>query len=73
MSSIVGTLGLPESSSYVTTKAVIIGLTKPLALEFAENNIQISALSPGSCETSYYNNFKKKTELYEFTLGEEHL
>ena len=68
MSSIAGTLGLPELSSYVTSKAAIVGLTKSLALEFAENNIQINALAPGFCKTSYFNNFKKKSDLYEFTL-----
>lgn len=68
MSSIAGTLGLPELSSYVTSKAAIVGLTKSLALEFAENNLQINALAPGFCKTSYFDNFKKKSELYDFTL-----
>jgi NAD(P)-dependent dehydrogenase (short-subunit alcohol dehydrogenase family) len=68
MSSVAGTLGLPELSSYVTSKAAIIGLTKSLALEFAENNIQINAVAPGFCKTSYFDNFKKKSELYKFTL-----
>ncbi len=68
MSSIAGTLGLPELSSYVTSKAAIIGLTKSLALEFAENNIQINAVAPGFCKTSYFDNFRKKSELYDFTL-----
>ena len=68
MSSIAGTLGLPELSSYVTSKAAIVGLTKSLALEFAENNLQINALAPGFCKTSYFDNFKKKSEHYDFTL-----
>lgn len=68
MSSIAGTLGLSELSSYVTSKAAIVGLTKSLALEFAEDDLQINALAPGFCKTSYFDNFKKKSELYEFTL-----
>lgn len=68
MSSIAGTRGLPELSGYVTSKAAIIGLTKSLSLEFAEHNIQINALAPGFCKTSYFENFKQKSDLYEFTL-----
>jgi NAD(P)-dependent dehydrogenase (short-subunit alcohol dehydrogenase family) len=68
MSSVAGTLGLPELSSYVTSKAAIIGLTKSLAVEFAESNIQINAVAPGFCKTSYFENFMKQKKLYEFTL-----
>ena len=68
MSSIAGTLGLPELSGYVTSKAGIIGLTKSLALEFAENNIQVNALAPGFCKTSYFEKFKENSGLYDFTI-----
>jgi NAD(P)-dependent dehydrogenase (short-subunit alcohol dehydrogenase family) len=69
MSSIAGTHGLPELSGYVTSKAAVIGLTKSLALEYAENNIQVNVLAPGFCKTSYFDNFvKNKKELYNFTL-----
>lgn len=68
MSSVAGSQGLPELSAYVTSKAGIIGLTKALAVEFAEKNIQINAICPGFCKTSYYENFKAKSELYNFTL-----
>ena len=68
ISSVVGTLGLPELSAYATSKAAIIGLTKALAVEYGESNIQVNAIAPGFCKTSYFNNFKKKSELYEFTI-----
>ena len=68
MSSVAGTHGLPELSGYVTTKAAIIGLTKSLALEYAKDNIQINALAPGFCKTSYFDNFTQNTELYDFTI-----
>ena len=68
MSSVAGTLGLPELSGYVTSKAAVIGLTKSLALEFAEQNIQVNAIAPGFCKTSFYENFKEKKELYDFTI-----
>ncbi|NIQ15724.1 MAG: SDR family oxidoreductase, partial [Candidatus Dadabacteria bacterium] len=68
MSSVAGTHGLPELSAYVASKAAIIGLTKSLALEYAGHNIQINAIAPGFCKTSYFEDFRQKQELYEFTL-----
>jgi NAD(P)-dependent dehydrogenase (short-subunit alcohol dehydrogenase family) len=68
MASIVGTLGLPELTAYAASKGGIISLTKSLALEWAEYNIKVNALAPGFCETSYADNFKKKKELYKFTI-----
>jgi NAD(P)-dependent dehydrogenase (short-subunit alcohol dehydrogenase family) len=69
MSSIAGTQGFSELSGYVTSKAAIIGLTKSLAVEYAENNVQINAIAPGFCKTSYFDNFSKNDELYDFTIS----
>ena len=69
MSSIAGTLGFRSLSGYVLSKSAIIGLTKSLAVEFADQNIQINALAPGFCKTSYFENFKAQEELYKFTLN----
>jgi len=68
MASIVGTLGLPELAGYAASKGGIISLTKSLALEWAPFGINVNVIAPGFCETSYTDNFKKKTELYQFTL-----
>ncbi len=68
LSSVAGINGLPELNAYVTSKAAIIGFTKSLALEYAEKNIQINAVAPGFCKTSYFDNFKEKSDLYEFTI-----
>ena len=68
ISSVVGTLGLPELSAYATSKAAIIGLTKALSVEYGESNIQVNAIAPGFCKTSYFENFKQKSELYDFTI-----
>ena len=68
MASIVGTLGLPELTGYAASKGAIISLTKSLALEWAEYNINVNVLAPGFCETSYADNFKQKSGLYDFTI-----
>ena len=69
MSSIAGTLGFANLSGYVMSKAAIIGLTKSLAAEFSDKNIQVNALAPGFCKTSYFENFQENKELYNFTLS----
>tara|TARA_B100001027_G_scaffold42092_1_gene27020 strand:+ start:1751 stop:2503 length:753 start_codon:yes stop_codon:yes gene_type:complete len=68
MSSIAGTLGLSDLSAYISSKSAILGLTKSLAVEFAEKNLKINAIAPGFIETSYFEDFKDQEELYKFTL-----
>lgn len=68
LASIIGTLGLPDLSAYGASKGGIITLTKCLAVEWAEHHVNVNAIAPGFCETSYTENFKKKTELYDFTI-----
>jgi len=69
MSSIAGTLGFSGLSGYVTSKAAIVGLTKSLSIEFSDKNIQINAIAPGFCKTSYFDSFHKNKELYSYTLS----
>ena len=68
MASIIGTLGLPELSGYGASKGAILSMTKSLALEWAEDNINVNVIAPGFCKTSYADNFQKKTDLYNFTI-----
>ena len=69
MSSIIGTHGLPELTAYGASKGGMITFTKCLALEFAQFGVRVNSISPGFCETSYTDNFKKnKKELYDFTI-----
>lgn len=68
MGSVVGTLGLPDLSAYAASKGAIISLTKSLALEWAKYNINVNVLAPGFCKTSYAEDFKRNTELYNFTI-----
>ncbi len=68
MASIVGTLGLPELAAYGTSKGGMITLTKCLAVEWAEQGVTVNAIAPGFCETSYAENFRKKTDLFNFTI-----
>lgn len=68
IASIVGTLGLPQLAAYGASKGAIVSLTKCLALEWADYNVNVNAIAPGFCQTSYAQDFKKKNQLYKFTL-----
>lgn len=67
--SIVGKLGFKDLSLYASTKSALIGLTKSFSVEFAKKKIRANIILPGFIKTSYYENFKKKKKLYQWTLN----
>jgi NAD(P)-dependent dehydrogenase (short-subunit alcohol dehydrogenase family) len=52
ISSIAGTMGLPYRASYCAAKAGIEGLTRSLAVEWAEYGIRVNAVAPGWVKTA---------------------
>ncbi|BFM20130.1 SDR family NAD(P)-dependent oxidoreductase [Gilvimarinus japonicus] len=68
MASIIGSNGLPELAGYGASKGAIITLTKCIAAEWAESGVNVNVIAPGFCETSYAESFKKKSDLYNFTI-----
>jgi NAD(P)-dependent dehydrogenase (short-subunit alcohol dehydrogenase family) len=67
--SIVGKLGFNDLSGYASTKSALEGLTKSLALDFAEFGSRINIIQPGFTKTSFYQKFKKNKKLYNWTLN----
>jgi len=66
--SIVGVKGFSQLSGYASTKSALDGLTRSLAIEFANDKIRFNIVHPGFIKTSYYEKFKKKENLYKWTL-----
>ena len=54
--SISGVMGEASASIYSMTKASLIGLTKSLALEVAQDNITVNIINPGWVDTELINN-----------------
>lgn len=51
MASVLGSVGFPMSSAYVTAKHALIGLTKNAALEYGSKNVRTNAVGPGFIHT----------------------
>lgn len=54
--SISGVMGEAYASIYSMTKASLIGMTKSLALELAQDNITVNVINPGWVDTELINN-----------------
>ena len=51
MTSMMAHISLPDRSAYSASKTALLGLTRALALELAEEKITVNGISPGVCDT----------------------
>lgn len=63
ISSVLASCGMSGSSYYSASKAGIVALTKSLAIEFAQKNIQINTVSPGGVDTNLISDLKERIGL----------
>ena len=54
IASIAGKEGNPNASAYSASKAAVIGMTKSLAKEVAQNNISVNAVTPAAVRTPIF-------------------
>ncbi|MCM0620298.1 SDR family NAD(P)-dependent oxidoreductase [Nocardioides bruguierae] len=51
MASVLGSVGIPNSGAYVTAKHGLLGMTKNAALEYAKDDVRVTAVGPGFIKT----------------------
>ena len=68
ISSIAGAVGFPGMGPYGAAKAGIIQLTKTLALELAEYNINVNAIAPGFFDSPLRDNIRNHKKVIDFTI-----
>lgn len=59
MSSCVAEIGLAKRASYAATKGAVLSLTKSMQVDYAEYNIRVNALLPGTIMTPFVENYLK--------------
>src|SRR5262245_39526572 len=65
LASVAGLMGVPNRAAYVSSKHAVVGLTKEMALELADKNIQVNAVAPGVVRTSMTESYFDKPEIVE--------
>jgi len=61
--------GSPGSSIYSASKAFVSTLTRSLARELADRNIRVNALSPGTIDTAFHEQFSNPEKLEKARLS----
>jgi NAD(P)-dependent dehydrogenase (short-subunit alcohol dehydrogenase family) len=56
IASLQGMFGWPHYAAYAASKAGVIGLTRQIAVEYAEQNIRCNSISPGAISTQLHEN-----------------
>lgn len=56
-SSVAGVIGMAGVPLYIASKHAVIGLTKSVALEYAQRGVRVNAVCPGAVHTDLYRRF----------------
>ena len=64
-----GKQGFSNLTAYASSKGALKSLTQSFAVEVAKYGIRANIINPGFIKTSYYNKFKKKKKLYNWTVS----
>jgi NAD(P)-dependent dehydrogenase (short-subunit alcohol dehydrogenase family) len=65
-SSIFGVVGAAMAPLYVASKHAVIGLTKAVALEYAQRGIRVNAVLPAAIETPMIGRFAKDEQTQQY-------
>lgn len=68
MASILGSVGLPSQVAYASSKGGVIQMTKVMALEWAQQGIQVNAIGPTYFETPLVAQLRNDPERFRFIV-----
>jgi NAD(P)-dependent dehydrogenase (short-subunit alcohol dehydrogenase family) len=71
-SSVAGLIGMSGIPLYVAAKHAVIGLTKAVALEYAQLGVRVNAVCPGAVKTDLYERFTGKNPEMETAIEGMH-
>ena len=60
MSSILGSVGSPQSVAYVMAKHAVVGLTQTAGIEYAKKGVRVNAVGPGYIQTPLLDQIDKE-------------
>ena len=66
VSSVAGVIGMPSIPVYIASKHAVIGLTKSIALEYAQQGIRVNAVLPAAIETPMIDRFAQDEETLQY-------
>ncbi|MGJ3240883.1 MAG: SDR family NAD(P)-dependent oxidoreductase [Anaerolineae bacterium] len=72
VSSVIGVIAFPGLPAYTASKAAMMSLSKVTALEYAQQNIRVNVVAPGSIRTPMYERFSGGTAEAEAYMASFH-
>lgn len=64
--SVAGLMGTKNKTSYIASKSAIVGLTKALAIDFAESSIRVNCVCPGHLSEGLPSEYLKRMPQEEY-------
>ena len=71
-SSVAGHIGMAQIPLCIASKHAVIGLTKSVALEYAQRGVRVNAICPGAVKTDLYERFTGKNAEVEQAIESMH-
>ncbi len=70
--SVASVIGMANIPLYIASKHAVLGLTRSVALEFAQQNVRVNAVCPGAVKTDLYDRFTGKNPEMEQAIEGMH-